>query len=114
MSGKLAQMTLSLTTGARGRVGIPVVEFNGHRLPLGQVEGACGANERLNATIRPASVAHTVRLLGPDDGFWDIEALRIDYVGDAGTWSVEFDAFVLDADSSADIFRLPPLPVWDV
>ncbi len=114
MAGKLAQMVLHLKTGERGRSDVPDLEFNGHLLPLRDVEGSCGSGESLQGMIRPGSVAHTVRLVGPETGTWDIESLRIDYEGDTGSWTVEFEPFDLDDSSSADIFRLPPLPTWEV
>ena len=114
MSGKILRLELELKTGERGRSDLPQLEFNGHSIALSGVKGGCASAETLVGFIRPGSVAHTIRLVGPETGAWDIESMRVDYEGETGSWTVEFAPFSLDDESSADIFELPPLPTWDV
>ena len=114
MSGKILRLSLELKTGENGRTDLPQIEFNGHLISLSGVEGNCQSGATLTGFIRPGSVAHTIRLVGPEQGAWDISSMRIDYEGETGSWTVDFVSFALDDETSADIFELPPLPTWDV
>ena len=114
MSSKIMRLSLELKTGAQGRPDLPQIEFNGHLISLSGVSGGSESEQTLVGYIRPGSVAHTIRLVGPTNGSWDIDALQIAYEGETGNWTVEFSSFSLDDETSADIFELPPLPTWEV
>jgi hypothetical protein len=111
---KVHRIRLELQTGARGHEEPVVFSFNSHDLPLRVLEGGPGAGQTLVGEFEPQSVAHSVTLLGPSTGVWDVQHLSVTYSAGADEWTVRFEPFELDPQTAADIWEPPPLPTWDV
>ena len=90
-------------------------EFNSHELPFENASGGTGPQEVFEGDFAPNSFAHSVVLVGPNDGEWAIDGFTVDYevVGD-DPYSVSFGAVTLDSGTSVNIWQDPPLKTFDV
>ncbi len=112
---RIERLALRLQTGARGTPGPVLVEFNGHELGCGPGAGGTDAGEVFEGQVEPRSVAHSVVLVGPESGDWDLERIEVTYdPGDGEPWTVCLGPVSLDPRTAVDIWRPRPLPVFDV
>ncbi len=112
---KLSSFYVEIKTGENGRDDQPTFVINGFELPFDQPEGSCGPGETFTATGNPASFAHSLHLIGPKDGDWDVDELKITYFGEGDEpYSFRFKPFTLTSDTNANIWRAKPAPAFDV
>ncbi|MBK7973691.1 MAG: helicase [Deltaproteobacteria bacterium] len=106
---------VEITTGAQGMPGPVKFDFNGHTMEFQQPEGGTAAGEKFRGVFPARSFAHSVALVGPPEGKWKIDELRITYHCDnSEPYAVTFTDFELDDSVALDIWRPAPLPTFDV
>lgn len=112
---KLDTFELTVKTGERGRNDVPRYTINGFPLDFDEVSGGVGSGETLQAKGRPQSFPHTLTLIGPDEGEWDIESMTMTYhcAGD-DPYTLRFGSFTVDEESEVNIWHNRPAPVFDV
>ena len=112
---RINRIEITINTGQSGWEGPVCLEFNGHQLPIDLREGSAEAGGHLVGECQPNSFAHSVHLVGPQAGKWDIDELSVTYDVTAGDeYSVRFGAITLDETQSLDIWQERPLPTFDV
>ncbi|HIA02799.1 MAG TPA: helicase [Myxococcales bacterium] len=112
---RINRIQISIETAANGWSGPVCVEFNGHQLPLDNVDGSVLANSQLVGECSPNSFAHSVILVGPDTGSWDIAGVSVMYdISGEDDYSVKFGAVTLDETQSLDLWEERPLLAFDV
>jgi hypothetical protein len=112
---RLEQFRLTIRTGEHGRADHPRYEINGFQVDFDDVEGNADAGQTLVATGRPRSFPHSLTLVGPEDGQWDIERIEAVYeCGGSDAYTVRMGAVTLDDETNLNIWHEPPLPTFDV
>jgi len=112
---KLSSFYVEIKTGEHGRGDVPVFAINGFNLPFDDVQGDCQPGSTLKATGNPESFPHALHLVGPGEGQWDIEELKITYFPQGETpYSMVFGAATLDDESNLNIWKRRPAPAFDV
>ena len=115
MASKIDRIHLRVRTGDQALAGPVRLAFNGHVLGLEPLAGGTGPGETFEGTIAPMSVAHTVHLVGPDAGSWDIQGVELRFQPAAGDpWEVMLGPIELTAEQSLDLWYPPPLPTFEV
>ena len=102
-------------TTARRDVDWPVMlEFNGHQLPFDTVDEV-DESHVFRGGFTPNSFAHSVLIVGPETGEWEISGLQVTYdpMGH-DPYTVHFGEITLDSETSLDIWQDPPLPTFEV
>jgi hypothetical protein len=112
---RISHLQLSIETGQNGWDGPVSIAFNGHELPLEKGQGGCSSGETLNGELSPNSFAHSVVLVGPESGAWDIAGLKVTYeVPGEESYTIRFGAITLGDAESLDIWQERPLLTFDV
>ena len=70
---KVETLRLRIRTGARGTQDPVRIRFNGHELALVVDAGDTSAGADFEGSFVVSSVAHSVELLGPMTGVWDVD-----------------------------------------
>ncbi len=112
---RVNRLAISIETGESGRSEPVTFEFNGHELPFENVSGGTGPNEVFEGEFAPNSFAHSVVLVGPKEGEWNIAGFTVNYeiMGD-DPYTVRFGEVTLDQETSVNIWQDPPLKAFDV
>lgn len=112
---KLNSFTLSIKTGSHGPGGVPQYAINGFALDFDEASGSIDAGATLYATGNPESFPHSLTVIGPPEGLWDIESIEASYqcVGEE-PYSVRLGAVTLDDQSDLNIWYQRPERVIDV
>ena len=112
---RIDRFTVTIQTGATGNAGPVRFDFNGHTMGFEESDGGTGGGERFEGSFAARSVAHSVALVGPEDGTWDIERITVRYeTTDGDPWDVSFGPITLDGFTALDIWHDRPLPTFDV
>lgn len=113
---RLNTFKLKIKTGERGFTGqAPEFKMNGHRMPLGNFEGSAAPGGECSGGFQPYSFAHSLTLVGPTSGEWDIERIDVSYeVANEPPYSAIFGKVTLDPDTELNLWQEPPLPTFDV
>jgi len=112
---KLQQFDVKLKTGASGRSTVPRYSINGFLLDFEHTGGGTGPGEEFQALGNPDSFPHTLLLIGPDDGAWDIADISITYhCAGEPPYSLRFAGVTLDGESDLNIWQTRPQPAFDV
>ena len=112
---KLNRFRIQIETGTTG--GLQPVHFtiNNHKLPLEGTEGGVGPGETFSGGFEVGSFAHSLTLVGPESGHWNIQKIKVDYECEqVPHYSAIFGEVTLDEATEVNIWRDPPLPTWDV
>lgn len=112
--GRLEAIALDITTGTHGHSGPVVVDCNGYRFECLDSEGRAAAGQHLEVRLPLRSFAHTLRLLGPAEGRWEVARLSVTYDTGAEPYTVAFEPFTLEAGDAADLRADRPTPYFDV
>jgi len=111
---RVESLKLLIETGAAGHAGPIQVEFNGHVLPVSVEEGSASPSSRYVASYAPHSMAHSLRLLGPEHGPWSIDRARVTIDTGLEPYSVEFEPFELRPGQAASLWSERPAEPFDV
>jgi len=112
---RINRIEITIETGLQGREGPVCLEFNGHALPLNNAEGSAESESTLIGACQPNSFAHSVYLIGPDKGAWDINGISVTFdVSGDDPYTVRYGSITLDESQSLDIWLERPLPSFDV
>jgi hypothetical protein len=115
MSGILQSFSLVVKTGKRGNADVPRYAINGFPLDFDESSGGCGPGEIFQATGNPQSFPHSLLLVGPADGEWDIEETTVTlWLEGAPPYVVRLGAATLDERSDLNLWYDPPLPVYNL
>lgn len=103
---------LRIETGDPGTESRVRIRFNGHELDLSPVSGSTDAGATFEGACDVFSVGHSVFLLGPTDGTWQIRSVVARFEGDEETTN-EFGETSLAAGEQLDLLT-PPTPTFEV
>ncbi|CCQ91783.1 Helicase [Nitrospina gracilis 3/211] len=112
---KLNRFHIKIETGEVGTKQPVYFTINNHKVPFEEVKGDVGPGQTFESGFEVSSFAHSMTLVGPEQGKWDIQKIRVDYDCE-GTqpYSVTFGQVELDEATEVNIWNDPPLPTWDV
>lgn len=112
---RLETLELQIKTGAQGGGTTPQYSINGFTLEFDEVEGGVGPGETLTAKAAPQSYPHSLLLIGPEEGQWEIEGITATYycAGDE-PYVVRFGSVTLDDRSDLNIWHERPPRTIDV
>ena len=112
---KLNTFKLTIETGEVGHEEPVKFSVNNHRLPLEDVTGSAKPGDTFEGGFVVNSFAHSMTLMGPEQGQWKIKSIKVDYVCEnTEPYSVTFGEVTLDETNEVNIWRDPPLPTYDV
>ena len=112
---RIERFHVTITTGASGHESPVRFDFNGHTLPFEDSTGSTESGASFEGSFAARSVAHSVAILGPEAGSWDIERVTVRYEsGDGDPWDGTFGPITLDDSTALDIWHDRPLETFDV
>ncbi len=112
---RLNTFKVTIETGDRGTSGPVQFSFNNHTLPFANVQGGTKAGETFEGDFEVNSFPHSLTLVGPEQGEWQLNKITVDYnCENLPPYSVTFDALALDATNQVNIWQDPPLPSFEV
>ena len=112
---KLKTFNIKIETGDSG-IDEPVrFSVNGFQVPFEDIKGKPQPGEVFEAAYEINSFPHSLTLVGPDKGKWNIKKVEVEYhLENADPYSVTFGEMNLDETNEANIWQEPPLPTYDV
>lgn len=112
---RLNTFKVTIETGEQGTPGPVQFSFNNHTLPFANVQGGTAAGETFEGDFEVNSFAHSLTLVGPEQGEWQLNKITVDYhCENLPPYSVTFDTLALDATNQVNIWQDPPLPSFEV
>jgi len=112
---RLNTFKVTIETGDQGTPGPVLFNFNNHTLPFENVKGGTAAGQTFEGEFEVNSFAHSLTLVGPEQGEWRLEKITVDYKCESlEPYAVTFDALTLDAANQVNIWQDPPLPSFAV
>jgi hypothetical protein len=112
---RLESFELKIKTGERGPNRTPRYEINGFALDFVEIEGGNGPGETLELAADPQSFPHSLVLVGPESGQWDIAEVEATYnVMGGDPYTVRLGAVTLDEESNLNIWHERPAVLLDV
>ena len=112
---KIEKIGIEIETGERGKQGPVQFEFNGHKLTFDTVSGGTEPNAQFEGEFEVGSFGHSVVLVGPDTGEWDIQQLKVtDNLEGENAYSLRFAPLTLDESHSLNLYHSRPRPTFDV
>lgn len=112
---RLEEFTLTIQTAAGAGPERLEYEINGFTVDFDQMEGQLDAESECKVVGRPRSFPHSLALIGPENGEWEIAAIEAAYHCDgAEPYTVRMGPVTLDGETKLNIWHDPPLPVFDV
>ena len=112
---RLNNFKLTIQTGDPGTLGPVLFSINNHQVPLEDVKGGANKGETLEGGFQVNSFAHSLTLVGPEEGSWNIKSIRVDYhCENTDPYFVTFGEVTLDDKTEVNIWQDPPLPTFDV
>ena len=112
---KLNTFKVKIETGSTG-IGEPVrFAINSHTLPFENTKGGTGAGEVFEGEYDINSFAHSLTLVGPDEGEWHIDKITVDLLCESTEpYSINYGAVVLTPTNQVNIWQDPPIPAFNV
>ena len=112
---RLEAFELKIKTGERGPDLAPRYEINGFKLDFEEMAGGNGPGETLELTGEPESFPHSLVLVGPEEGEWDIEEIEAKYTVMGGPpYTVRMGKVTLGDNQNLNIWHERPTRVIDV
>ena len=112
---RLDSFKLEIKTGERGGPDRPRYSINRFPLDFDETEGSTKPGETLTVTGHPQSFPHTLLLIGPEDGAWDISGVTATYYcSGQDPYTVRMGSVTLEDDADLNIWHEKPLPTFDV
>ena len=112
---KIESFSVEIQTGKSG-VSEPILfNFNSHTMPFNNIEGSTASGQVFSGDFEVRSFCHSLTLVGPESGTWDIESIRIDFVCEgAEPYSLNYGAVSLDATTEVNLWRAAPPKTFEV
>ena len=89
--------------------------FNGHKMPFDNVKGSNEPDSNFEGSFDVNSFAHSLTLVGPEKGTWEIEKIRVDFECEGEKpYTVNFGAVTLDETTQVNLWQDSPVPAFDV
>ena len=89
--------------------------FNGHKMPFDKTIGSNESDSIFEGSFDVNSFAHSLTLVGPEKGKWEIEKIRVDYECEGEKpYTVNWGAVTLDETTEVNLWQDPPIPAFDV
>lgn len=111
----IQRIEIEIITGASGHDTPVTLAFNGHELEFDDEDGSTTPGARFTGTFEPHSFAHSVELLGPESGTWNIESISVAYrCSNEAPYAVHFGAVQVQSGQKVDIWQDRPMPIWSV
>ena len=112
---KLNKFKIKIETGDPGTSGPVMFNINNNVLPLENVSGGAESGQVLEGGYEICSFAHSLTLVGPEKGQWNIKKMTVHYENEnMEPYTVAFGEVTLDETTEVNIWKDPPLPVFDV
>ena len=104
-----------IETGAKGTAGTVHFNFNNHTMPFETTTGSTESGGVFEGEFVVNSFCHSLTLVGPDSGTWDIDAMTVRFECDEmEPYSVNYGAVSLDEATEVNLWRAAPAPMFDV
>ena len=104
-----------IETGAQGTAGLVQFNFNSHTMPFETITGSTESGAVFEGRFVVDSFCHSLTLVGPDSGTWDIDAMTVEFECDEmEPYSVHYGAVSLDEATEVNLWRPAPAPIFDV
>lgn len=112
---KLNAFEVRVKTGQHGMEQTPRYSINGFALDFDQESGDVRPGGHFEGRGMPDSFPHSLHLIGPEEGVWDIDELSITY-HPAGEppYVLRFAPITLDAESNLSIWHPRQAVMFDV
>ena len=112
---KLIGFKINIETGKHGLQEPVKFGINGHELLLEGAQGGTGPGQVLEGGYSVNSFAHSLTIIGPEKGQWNIKKITVDYKSEGiEPYSVTFGEVTLDETTEVNIWNDPPTPSYDV
>ena len=112
---RLESFTLRVRTGERGLDETPNFTINGFTLPFDSTDGSTAPGGVMEATGHPQSFPHTLTLVGPSGGVWEIEGIEAEYFVDGeDPYTVRLGPVTLDDHSDLRLWYPRPAALIEV
>jgi hypothetical protein len=118
---RLNKFEIEIKSGKSAHHGPILYRFNGFEFPL---EPKPNVDENLDAGTNPIfrgiskdldSMIHTMTLVGPESGEWEIEEFKVTYhLMDGEPFSMNFGKITLNESNMVNIWKGQPLPSFEV
>ena len=106
---RVQSFKVTIQTGDVGNDEQVLFNFNSHKMPFENVEGTTASGERFSGGFEVQSFCHSLTLLGPEKGTWDIERVSVEFVCDGEEpYEVHYGAVTLDPTTEVNLWRGPP------
>jgi hypothetical protein len=100
---RLDTLKLKIITGKRGPGSIPRYEINSFEIDFDDVTGSNNPGGTLELEGAPQSFPHSLALIGPDQGHWDIESLTATYYTGDDSHTVNLGSVTLDGETKLNL-----------
>lgn len=112
---KLNSFRIKIETGEPGTTGPVSFNINNNVLPLEVTSGSTESGQVLEGGYEIRSFAHNLSIVGPEKGRWNIKKMTVHFNNEnIEPYSVVFGEVTLDESTEVNIWKDPPLPVFDV
>lgn len=113
---RLNDFTIKIETGEMGITEPVRFSFNSHEMNFENIEGEVTSLKTFKAESPSLnSYAHSMNLLGPVKGEWEIKGLIITYrVEDEEPYTISFGPLLLNSKNQVNIWQDKPLETFDV
>ena len=89
--------------------------FNNHKLPFDNATGSAEPGMLFEGSFDVNSFAHSLTLVGPESGKWEIEKISVEYdCENEKPYTVHFGKVNLDETTEVNIWQDLPVPAFDV
>ena len=106
---------VNIETGSQGPNETVNFCFNGHKMPFENVIGSNESKSIFEGSFDVNSYAHSLTLVGPEKGKWEIEKIIVDYECEGEKpYVVKWGAVTLDETTEVNIWQDPPVSSFDV
>ena len=106
---------VKVQTGQQGTSEPVHFNFNNHKLPFENVTGSAESGKEFEGSFDVNSFAHSLTLVGPESGKWEIEKVSIEYdCENEKPYTVHFGKVNLDETTEVNIWQDLPVPAFDV
>ncbi len=106
---------VKVKTGQQGMLEAVHFNFNNHKLAFDNVVGSAESGKNFEGSFEVNSYAHSLTLVGPVKGKWEVENITVEYnIENEKPSEVHFGAVTLDESSEVNIWQDPPVPAFDV
>ena len=112
---KINSFKVKIETGDTGTPGPVQFSINNHTLPLDNPTGETGTGGVFEGGFEVNSFAHSLTLVGPEEGQWNIKKIQVDFdCENMAPYTVTYGEVTLDDSNQVNLWQDPPLPTFDV